>query len=114
MLAPQSLVLYFKEDNLAQVSFTSSLKKKLYFAVFATIFTVIGSFILAIKLSASRTDILIFLLAVMAVYLLVSWRFAKNANCPHCNQELFNAIANAKMYKIQFDYCPTCGGEIEI
>jgi Ca2+/Na+ antiporter len=107
-------VLYFKEDNLAQVNFTSSLRKKLYFAVFGIIFIIIGSYTLAIEFGASRIHVVIFLLVTMAVYLLVSWRFAKNANCPHCDQELFNAIANAKMYRIEFDYCPTCGGKIEI
>jgi len=107
-------VLYFKEDGLAKIEYSKSLTKKCVYAAVTLAFTISGSFYLAMEQRATIPEILLFLSAAIVIYLWVNYKFIKNATCPHCGRELFNAIMNAKMYRIKFNYCPTCGGKIEI
>jgi ABC-type transport system involved in cytochrome bd biosynthesis fused ATPase/permease subunit len=39
---------------------------------------------------------------------------AKEAKCPHCKTDLFEIIQVALYEKVEFNYCPTCGKNVEL
>jgi len=39
---------------------------------------------------------------------------SKEALCPHCEADLFEVIEISKSVKLEFNFCPNCGKEIEI
>jgi hypothetical protein len=98
-----------------KIHYTQALKKQIW-----TITAVIAGVIAyPMILGGFKTDMDLYLwilLTVIAAYLvlLLLKKHSGEALCPHCNADLFEVIQTSQGVKLDFNFCPKCGEEVEV
>ena len=98
-----------------KVHFKQAIKKQIWTITFA----IGGVIAYPMLLGGLKTDLELYLWILMVamvsyVSFIVLKKQSKEALCPHCEADLFEVIEISKSVKLEFNFCPNCGKEIEI